>query len=1251
MGYAQLSYDPWETTPEERKARFVGREALLQRVLEAIAAQPEHQTIQHYLLLGPRGIGKTTLLLTLRDRIRGDASLSARWFCVQFREEEYFVRTLRDLLELTLGALAEEEELPEAAEMARRVREEPREDRSLAAAVDALRALASRHGKRILLLVDNFDRVFPATSTGRGKKHSPENEFRRFRKLLSTETFLMVVGASVRLFQEIATYDRAFFNFFSPVEVPDLSEDEIWELLRRCAEAEGNTGFLAQFQAMRDKVRAITFMTGGNPRLVVMLYDVLRHHEMTPVVQALRETVGGLTPLLKHVLDDMPRQQSKTLDALVRLRGADSPKRIAEMARLPLNVVTAQLGRLKESRFVVVEGEGKGKPATYRISDPMFQTWYQMRYLRGAGRRVELFVEFIRAWFSVEERREFLNERWSVLRDGGKRGGAYQEAGLAIQYYAAALEDQRERRDHFERLADVFAEAGREREAAMLLTESIDTAGLTNKRCESEGYRLLGTRILEKGDTKKAIAAFRAALRKEPGNVEAVLSLGECLAAAGERKLAVTEFERVIKMRGTSVEQVTRALFNRGLAMGVLGDKQGEIADYTTLVEFPGAPTEWVAMALVNRGFEKGVLGDNDGAIADFTAVVDLPGAPTEGVARAFFSRGFAKGVRGDSHGEIADYTAVVALPGAPAEQVAVALVNRGLTKQSLGDWQGEIADCTMVVELPGAPARLVAMALVNRAAAKGVLGDGRGEIADCTAVVDLAGAPAEQVARALVNRGLTLQSLGDNEGAIADFTAVVDLPGASAEGVARALVNRGFAQGVLGDRQGEIADSTAVVGLAGAPAEQVAIVLVNRGVAKGVLWDWLGEIADYTAVVDLAGAPAEQVAIALVNRGVAKGVLGDKQGETADYTAVVGLAGAPAEQVARALVNRGATKRSLGDNNGAIADYTTVADLPGVPAEQVAEALFSRGFVKGVLGDNEGEIADYTAVVELAGAPAERVATSLFNRGLAKGVHGDNEGAIADYTAVVEMPDAPAERVAMALFNRAVTKRSRGDNEGAVADYTTVVELAGAPAEQVARALANRGGAFRNAGAIDSALRDYQTAIDIPGVSLEVRSQALIGSGAVLTALGKVAEAMVRFEQALELRASTASVYAAFNGLVTTHLQSNRVDEAARWMSRLHEYESAGAPIEQRLEVRINAILTAGRESGAETAELLLDAALRGGPDDIRARLEFLAPAIQYAKTGDEKALARLPEREFAAAKKIAAALLERRVAADKED
>ena len=211
---AQLAYDPWEIPRDVRRATFIGRKTLMDQLISVIQEQQGHKTVQHYMLLGPRGIGKTTILLMLRDLIREDPTLSKNWFCVQLREEEYFVRTLRDLFDLTIQALADEESLPEAVELARQIHAEHDDEKSLAVAVDGLRTISEKHARRILLLIDNFDQLFPTTSSGHRKTRSPQKEYRAFRKLLSTESIFMVIGASVCLFEEIAAYDQAFFNFF-----------------------------------------------------------------------------------------------------------------------------------------------------------------------------------------------------------------------------------------------------------------------------------------------------------------------------------------------------------------------------------------------------------------------------------------------------------------------------------------------------------------------------------------------------------------------------------------------------------------------------------------------------------------------------------------------------------------------------------------------------------------------------------------------------------------------------------------------------------------------------------------------------------------------------------------------------------------------------------------------------------------------------------------------------------------------------
>ena len=1215
MAYTRMAYDPWETAPKERSATFVGRTVLLDQLLSTVGEQRGHGTVQHYLLLGPPGIGKTSILLTLRDRIGADPTLSSHWFSIQLREEEYFIRTLRDLLDLTLQALAADENIAEAADLAERVHKERNDEKSLAIAVDGLRAISRMHNKRILLLIDNFDRVFPATATGRRKKRSPDNEYRAFRKLLSTESFLMVIGASARLFEEIATYDQAFFNFFCPIEIPPLSDDEIYELLFKCADMDENSAFRQNLHEIKDKVRAITYMTGGNPRLVLMLYDVLRQREMLPIVQALRETVGGLTPMLKHILDDMPRQQSKTLDALVRIGGTASPSSIARLARLPLNVVTAQLGRLKDARFVVVEGMGKGKPATYRLSDPMFRTWYQMRYLRPAGRRIELFVEFLRAWFSVDDRKRFLEQRWQDFQRcaGGGPGTRLEDISVGIEYYAASLEDERERQVQLSRLAEGMFDAGHSTDAARLMAEFEAPAETSELGYLSAGYRALGNRLSNRKEIGRAIEAYSEALKKDPQNVRVRLRLGLALRISGNHERARMEFDIVASTPGISKDLVAQALVNRGITKGKSGDSQGAIADYTAVVELAGAPAEWVAKALRNRGVTKGQLGDSQGAIADYTVVVEVAGAPAEVVARTLVNRGFLKGQLGDSQGAIADYTAAVELAGAPAEQVARALVNRGFRKTQLGDSQGAIADYTTVVELAGAPAEQVAKALFNRGSRKGQLGDSQGAIADYTAVVELAGAPAEQVAKALVNRGSRKGQLGDSQGAIADYTAVVELAGAPAEQVAKALVNRGFRKGQLGDSQ--------------------------------------GEIADYTAVVELAGAPAEQVARALVNRGFRKTQSGDSQGAITDYTVVAELAGASAEAAARALVNRGITKGELGDSQAAIADYTAVVELAGAPAEQVAWALISRGFRKGELGDSQGEIADYTAVVELAGAPAEQVAKALVNRGITKGQLGDSRRAIADYTAAVELAGAPAEQVAKALVNRGITKGQLGDSQGEIADYTAAVELAGAPAEQVATALVNRGTILGDQGNHERALEDFNAALALGGGQESLRSTVLINRGIALLTLGKRMQAILDFEQCLESKADTETVYRAFVLLIGVFLQDDRLPDAVSLVTRLHEIEPAGTPVERRLEVRISVIVNVATKHSLDAAAALLETAMMHDPDAIRDRLGFLKPAIEYARTGREQVLANLPDRERDAAREIAVTLLEKESRDDRGD
>jgi tetratricopeptide (TPR) repeat protein len=214
----------------------------------------------------------------------------------------------------------------------------------------------------------------------------------------------------------------------------------------------------------------------------------------------------------------------------------------------------------------------------------------------------------------------------------------------------------------------------------------------------------------------------------------------------------------------------------------------------------------------------------------------------------------------------------------------------------------------------------------------------------------------------------------------------------------------------------------------------------------------------------------------------------------------------------------------------------------------------------------------------------------------------------------VVELADAPAELVAKALVNRGFRKGLLGDSQGEIADYTAVTELADAPAEQVARALINRGITKGRLGDSQGAIADYTAAVELAGAP---------------------AEQVVR----------------AFVSLTGAFLQVDRLADAVNLVARLHEIEPAGTPVERRLEVRITAIVNAAKQHSLDVAAALLEAALMHDPEDIRDRLGFLKPAIEFARTGSEQVISNLPDRERDAAREIAAKFLEKESRDDHKD
>ncbi len=498
------------------------------------------------------------------------------------------------------------------------------------------------------------------------------------RRLLMSDAFMLIIGSTVHLFDALKSYDEAFFNYFGQVPLDRLDAEQVSELLRKRAEYDRNERFLRELPQQQAKVKTLVHLTGGNPRFVLMLYELLSFQQVTTIVQQLKRLVDELTPLLKDEMENLPPQQRKIIHALMERGGTAQPTDLTAPTRLPLNAITTQLKRLKDAQIVEVLGGGKGRAANYTVPDKLFSLWYQMRYLGQNRRRIELFVEMLRIWFEADERIETLRKMARAKSDTAPQ--ALRDCAVTAEYLAASLKDS----SH-----------------AMAATEI----------CLNHWIA---------ADLNEAVLAYADLSHESSASAQmnqqmAHVGFSNWLTEHGDCENAVKVLNEVISKPDCNPRERIMALINRGFAKGQLGDAQGEITDYTAAIELEGAPKDFVAWAFVIRGAAKGQLGDEQGVIADWTAAVELHGAPKESIVHALVNRGVAKGHLDDASGEIADYTAVIKMEGARAEQIARALVNRGIAKRQLDELQGAIADYTAAIELEDAPKEQVTRALVHR--------------------------------------------------------------------------------------------------------------------------------------------------------------------------------------------------------------------------------------------------------------------------------------------------------------------------------------------------------------------------------------------------------------------------------------------------------------------------------------------------------------------------------------------------------
>jgi tetratricopeptide (TPR) repeat protein len=334
------------------------------------------------------------------------------------------------------------------------------------AAVPRLKHYQEHTGKTLLLLMENLDSLF-------SEQIKNEQDIHRFRTFLMDSPSATLIGTSPVYFPGLTSAQRPFYEFFDIQVLEDLSEEQTLELVRKNLELEKRGDLLDEIDNLSPKIRALHTMTGGNPRLTMMLYELIAHENILDVRTQFQKLLDQITPFYQHRMKDLAPQERALLEAMAFMRTEPrTPASIAARMRKPPQQVSSLLKRMIKGGYLTVSKNPQDKRSrVYRIKEGFFDLWLAMSESRMGRKRLGYLVKFFELYYlNRVEREKKRSELWQKIEEDAKKQRK-RDNDLEFLDYLSELGDGPERFQNKFELSLHSLKEGNARKAKDLLME------------------------------------------------------------------------------------------------------------------------------------------------------------------------------------------------------------------------------------------------------------------------------------------------------------------------------------------------------------------------------------------------------------------------------------------------------------------------------------------------------------------------------------------------------------------------------------------------------------------------------------------------------------------------------------------------------------------------------------------------------------------------------------------------------------
>lgn len=380
MATLRLKHNPSHMPEDELIHSFVVRQRDLAAILETVR-ENNGPSNQHLLILGPRGMGKTTLVNRAVAEIRRDPELNKRWYPIVFDEESYTVTSAGELWFQALSHLADQTQDREIERARRALQPITDRGRLRDASLARLLEFADARQKRLLLVFENVDMIFDDQLT--------QDDAWDVRHTLQNEPRIAVLATSTTRLDAFHDSDKPLYELFREHTLERLDLEEcrtVWRLVTGSG--------LPPNQA-----RPIQIFTGGNTRLLTILATFAKDRSFRELMDDLVGLIDENTPYFKHNVEALPKESRKIFVTLAELWSPATARQVADQTRGDIRAVSAQLGRLQQQGIIEV-ARRVDKTMMYQVAERMYNLYHLLR--RRGSARVQAVVEFIVRYYDQD---------------------------------------------------------------------------------------------------------------------------------------------------------------------------------------------------------------------------------------------------------------------------------------------------------------------------------------------------------------------------------------------------------------------------------------------------------------------------------------------------------------------------------------------------------------------------------------------------------------------------------------------------------------------------------------------------------------------------------------------------------------------------------------------------------------------------------------------------------------------------------